>query len=77
MPRHLQNQSNIQMADKKENPILVSESYIHEKSEFVPDLVKKLDDLKNKIRSNLINHTSEKIDGIKFCHPFDVPPTKD
>jgi hypothetical protein len=53
--------------------IKASENYIHLRTEVVPDWVKNLETLKLKIRAELENPSSESKNGIKFCHPIDVP----
>lgn len=63
------------MTDKK-HKTAKNKSYIHEMSHTVPDWVNKLNDLKKTIKNHLATQDTEKINGVKFCHPFDVPPTK-
>jgi hypothetical protein len=61
----------------KEEIIELSESYIHLRSDRVPEWTKNLKSLKAKIREKLMNPDSQKeIEGITFCHPIDVPDTK-
>jgi len=59
------------------NDIIIkdSENFVHLKSNVVPDWVKKLDLLKDKIHAALEN-PSEGVDGVKFCKPIDVPPSE-
>lgn len=61
----------------KEEIVELSESYIHLRSDEVPEWVKNLDTLKTKIRENLMNpNTQKNIEGVTFCHPIDVPSSK-
>lgn len=61
----------------KEEILSVSDSFIHIKSDEVPDWVKGLEEFKSKIRDTIVNKESEiKIQGVTFCHPINVPPTE-
>ena len=61
----------------KEEIVEISESYIHLRSDEVPQWVKNIDALKAKIRDNIMNSNSQdKIEGLTFCHPIDVPSSK-
>lgn len=60
-------------AEKMSNKKEVTSSYIHEKSNIVPEWVKQLADLKEKIRSDIHAPNNETKSGIKYLHPFDVP----
>ena len=61
----------------KEEIVEISESYIHLRSDEVPEWVKNIDSLKAKIRKNILNSNSQdKIEGVAFCHPIDVPSSK-
>jgi hypothetical protein len=61
----------------KEEIVEISESYIHLRSDEVPEWVKNLDSLKAKIRENILNSNSQNnIEGVTFCHPIDVPSSK-
>ena len=61
----------------KEEIVEISESYIHLRSDEVPEWVKNIDSLKAKIRDNIMNSNSQdKIEGVTFCHPIDVTSSK-
>jgi hypothetical protein len=61
----------------KEEIVEISESYIHLRSDEVPEWVKNLDSLKAKIRENILNSNYQNnIEGVTFCHPIDVPGSK-
>jgi hypothetical protein len=51
----------------------ITSAYIHEKSNVVPEWVKKLDDLKKQIRSDIHATSNRNDSGIKYLHPLDVP----
>lgn len=61
----------------KEEIIEISDSYIHLRTDNVPEWVKNLDAFKLKIKESLMNPPSQSnLTGITFCHPIDVPPSK-
>ncbi len=61
----------------KEEIVELSESYIHLRSDEVPEWVANLDAFKLKIRESLMNPTTQNnIEGITFCHPIAVPSSK-
>jgi hypothetical protein len=61
----------------KEEIVELSENYIHLRSDEVPVWVENLNALKITIREALINPNNQnKIDGVTFCHPINVPSSK-
>lgn len=56
--------------ENKETIIEVSESFIHLKSNSVPNWVKNLEALKLKIREKINNPNSSELKGIKFVNPL-------
>ncbi|MBL7932910.1 MAG: hypothetical protein JNL60_13465 [Bacteroidia bacterium] len=50
-----------------------SDNFVHLTSEVIPDWVKRLDSIKDKIEAELKN-PSQQMTGIKFCDPLNVIP---
>lgn len=62
------------MSSNNSEILEISDNYIHIKSDVTPEWVKKLEDFKLKIRSELEKpHGSSHVGAIKFSHPIDVP----
>lgn len=51
----------------------ITSSYIREKSNIVPEWVKKLDTYKDKIINDIHTSGCSTDSGVKFLHPIDVP----